>query len=433
MKIYSPDLIGTTTATGSVIATLGFTGSLQGTASFATTASFALNGGGGNSGLISGSAPNTLISTFYTAVNAISEGTGSIVIGNSASAPSVTSINNVVIGTNATSKGNSPNNVIIGYNAQTIEPNRDNAVIIGANAKSYQEGVAIGANSQGFYRGLGIGRNAQAGANYAIAIGGDVTASFENSIVIGQNISSSAANEINIGGVIRFNGTNTVILNYATQISGGLDVTGSVTGNAIGNNTDTYTSSAAIQQIVSLTQAEYNAISGSANSNTLYVISGSTPLNITYATTGSNTFIGNQVISGSLTVSGSTVLSGTTTFSGSATFLQSTVLSGSIRGEVNALSIASNTASLDCSLDNFFTLQLVSGSNTFINPSNILPGQTINLRINTTGSGTVSFPSSVKQVSGSSYVPTTTTGVDIVTFISFDSSDLYLSNVKNLV
>ena len=119
--------------------------------------------------------------------------------------------------------------------------------------------------------------------------------------------------------------------------------------------------------------------------------------------------------------------------SGSSTFLQSTVFSGSIRGEVNALSIASNTASLDCALDNFFTLQLVSGSNTFINPSNILPGQTINLRINTTGSATVSFPSSVLQVSGSAYVPTTTTGVDVVTFISFDSTSLLLSNVKNLV
>jgi hypothetical protein len=119
--------------------------------------------------------------------------------------------------------------------------------------------------------------------------------------------------------------------------------------------------------------------------------------------------------------------------SGSSTFRQSTVLSGSIRGEVNALSISSNTASLDCALDNFFTLQLVSGSNTFINPSNILPGQTINLRINTTGSATVSFPSSVLQQSGSAYVPTTTTGVDVVTFISFDSTSLLLSNVKNLV
>jgi hypothetical protein len=87
---------------------------------------------------------------------------------------------------------------------------------------------------------------------------------------------------------------------------------------------------------------------------------------------------------------------------------------------------------MDLSADNFFTLQLVSGSNTFINPSNIQPGQTINLRVNTTGSATVSFPSTVLQVTGSTYVPTTTTGIDVVTFISFDSTSLLLSNVKNL-
>jgi hypothetical protein len=75
----------------------------------------------------------------------------------------------------------------------------------------------------------------------------------------------------------------------------------------------------------------------------------------------------------------------------------------------------------------------VSGSNTFINPSNIKAGQTINLLVSTTGSATVSFPSTVKQVSGSSYIPTTTTSKDVVTFISFDTGSIYLSNVKNLV
>jgi hypothetical protein len=125
-------------------------------------------------------------------------------------------------------------------------------------------------------------------------------------------------------------------------------------------------------------------------------------------------------------------VSGVALLGSTNTFTSNNVFSGSVRGEVKALTIASNTASMDLSADNFFTLQLVSGSNTFINPSNIQPGQTINLRVNTTGSATVSFPSSVKQVTGSAYVPTTTTGVDVVTFISFDTSSLLLSNVKNL-
>lgn len=108
-------------------------------------------------------------------------------------------------------------------------------------------------------------------------------------------------------------------------------------------------------------------------------------------------------------------------------------ISGSVVGEVNALVISSNTASLDLSTGNFYTLQLVEGTDTLIEPSNIQAGQTVNLRINTTGSATVSFPASVLQQSGSAYVPTTTDGIDVVTFISFDATSLLLSNVKNLV
>jgi hypothetical protein len=81
----------------------------------------------------------------------------------------------------------------------------------------------------------------------------------------------------------------------------------------------------------------------------------------------------------------------------------------------------------------FFNLQLVSGSATHLNPSNIKPGQTVSIFVNTIGSATMTFPSSVKQISGSSYVPSTTTGIDILTLISKDSSNLYLVNAKNFV
>jgi len=113
--------------------------------------------------------------------------------------------------------------------------------------------------------------------------------------------------------------------------------------------------------------------------------------------------------------------------------VEKTVVTGSIQGNVGGLTISSNTASLNLDNGNFFTLQLVEGTDTRIEPSNIKPGQTINVKLNTTGSATVSFPSSVKQPSGSQYVPTTTTGVDVITLVSFDSSDLYLASVKNLI
>jgi hypothetical protein len=212
---------------------------------------------------------------------------------------------------------------------------------------------------------------------------------------------------------------------------------------------------------------------------------GEIPSTGSFATTGSNSFTGNQIITGSLTVSGSSTftnigpaafsgsvgstqgftgsLQGTASFAtsashaqgyvlnsstssfitnsqtgsyastGSVTFTGSQIVTGSTRGNVTVLTISSNTASVDLSVGNFFTLQLVSGSNTHINPSNILPGQTSLLTLSTTGSATVSFPSSVKQPSGSAYIPTTSTGVDILTFVSVDSSTLYVANIKNMI
>ena len=159
------------------------------------------------------------------------------------------------------------------------------------------------------------------------------------------------------------------------------------------------------------------ALSGTASfaTSSSYAVTASYAMNGGGASTPAFPFSGSAVITGSLTITGSVVIT------------------GSVAGNVTALTISSNTASLNLNNGNFFTLQLVSGSNTFINPSNIKSGQTTNILISTTGSATVSFPSTVKQVSGSSYVPTTITGTDIVTLISFDTASLYLANVKNLV
>ena len=112
---------------------------------------------------------------------------------------------------------------------------------------------------------------------------------------------------------------------------------------------------------------------------------------------------------------------------------QTLIITGSTQGNTVALSITSNTASLNLSLASFYTLQLVQGTNIYINPSNFKPGQSSMLLVSTTGSATVSFPSFVKQPSGSSYIPTTTTGTDILTFASLDNTNLYLVNVKNLI
>ena len=167
--------------------------------------------------------------------------------------------------------------------------------------------------------------------------------------------------------------------------------------------------------------------------------------NAIHVDSSNNTRItGSVSISGSLTLNGASVTNrdglittgsiGTTqSVTGSLVISGSAVITGSVAGNVNSVSISSNTASLNLNNSNFFTLQLVSGSDTRIETSNIKDGQTINILLNTTGSATVSFPTYVKQVSGSAYVPSTGTTKDIITLVSFDNTTLYLANVKNLI
>ena len=124
----------------------------------------------------------------------------------------------------------------------------------------------------------------------------------------------------------------------------------------------------------------------------------------------------------------------------SASFLntlsQSLTITGSVNGNVISASIVSSTASLNLNLGNFFFLQLANSTNTNINPTNIKPGQTVNIRIQQAGGspGTVTWPATVKQPSGSFYTASLTAGAyDIVSLISFDTSNLYLSYVKRLI
>lgn len=124
-----------------------------------------------------------------------------------------------------------------------------------------------------------------------------------------------------------------------------------------------------------------------------------------YATTGSNTFIGNEIFS------------------------------GSVRGNVVPITITASTASMDCSLGNFFTLTLASSTTTRLVATNIQPGETITLRVtqpSTTGS--LSYPSNIKFANALAYsASSVANAVDVVTFVSFDSTNLLAASTKNLV
>ena len=114
-----------------------------------------------------------------------------------------------------------------------------------------------------------------------------------------------------------------------------------------------------------------------------------------YATTGSNTFIGVQNIS------------------------------GSVYGEVKNITIASNTASMDLSLGNFFTVTLPAGT-THLTATNIQPGQTTSLRLGIGGAGrNIEIDEqTIKFAAGQEYQASVSQSFDLVSFISFDSNSI---------
>jgi hypothetical protein len=137
----------------------------------------------------------------------------------------------------------------------------------------------------------------------------------------------------------------------------------------------------------------------------------------TFATTGSNTFIGTEIISGSLEVTGSMVYS------------------GSVRGEVVPLTITSQTASLDCSKGNFFTITLVNSVDTHLVSTNIKPGLTISLKVKqpSDGYGTLSYNNTYKFSQFFPYSATPAANAeDILSMQSYDTASLYTVAINKL-
>jgi cytoskeletal protein CcmA (bactofilin family) len=154
--------------------------------------------------------------------------------------------------------------------------------------------------------------------------------------------------------------------------------------NAYTQSTNTFTASADNR----LTQIELTTQSLDNKVDRLIAVTGS------YATTGSNTFNGDQIIT------------------------------GSVNGNVEALTITSQTASIDCSTGNFFTLNLPTGS-TQLAATNITPGQTISVRLGSDANRIVTFDDSIQFPSGVPYTPSVSSSYDLLTFVTFDSSHLY--------
>ncbi len=119
------------------------------------------------------------------------------------------------------------------------------------------------------------------------------------------------------------------------------------------------------------------------------------------------------------------------------TFNNTTVISGSVQNAVDAISISSNTASLDFNGPSLQSIELVSGSDTRLEVANRKEGVTINLKVRQpgTGYGNLILPNPFKEPRDNPYSASQETdATDILTFVSFEASDtnVYVANVKTL-
>ena len=111
--------------------------------------------------------------------NSTEEGTGMIVIGNSAAA---TGLDSIALGTNAVATG-------------------DRTTAIGGDAKADHGGVAIGslANASGTYDAVAIGYRTKASGRYSTAIGKDAAAEGQDSLAIAYSAKALAQNSVALG------------------------------------------------------------------------------------------------------------------------------------------------------------------------------------------------------------------------------------------
>ena len=198
--------------------------------------------------------------------------------------------------------------------------------------------------------------------------------------------------------------TSTSSMSVATA-SLALRASGSLTGSLLG--TASWASSSITASYVSgnIFTSTNPALSASYALTASYAMNGGggPPVDTsTFATTGSNTFVGLQTITGSL--------------------------------NGNVTEVTEATASiLDCSIGNFFFLNLSANTTITISLINMSPGQTINLKIKMGGNNTITLGNMISEPSASPYTPSSGANQeDILTFISFNGTSAYMSYVKNL-
>ncbi|CAB4215599.1 hypothetical protein UFOVP1475_32 [uncultured Caudovirales phage] len=181
------------------------------------------------------------------------------------------------------------------------------------------------------------------------------------------------------------------------------------------------------------TSASLGLVTASVTNNTITFTKGdASTFNITVNTGSAGgaafPYTGDAVITGSLLISGSGIPD--------LRVIGNIALTGSLSGQPITLSVASNTASIDMTAGNNFVLTLPSSSTTHIKATSILAGQTINLLVKQQvgpATGSITFSPTILFPAGLDMQATATgSAIDLVSMISFDTTNLIAANVKNL-
>jgi hypothetical protein len=112
---------------------------------------------------------------------------------------------------------------------------------------------------------------------------------------------------------------------------------------------------------------------------------------------------------------------------------QSFELTGSAVSKYVQITVASNTASIDCRAGNLFGVTLGSSATTFFNFANILEGQSGNVIVSAASAASASFSSNVKQVSGSAYAASSgASATDLLSFVT-QGGTVFIVNSKKFI
>ena len=325
--------------------------------------------------------------------------------------------NNVIVaGTNHSVNGDS--NVVIGGANHVISNLYERSVVIGGNTLSATKDDEVVVPDLSVYGAIRM----DAGTSYTndiyiigsgsalptggfggenIYIGNDNTGAGRKAIVIGQDNTTA----------FEGNGNDNMLIGWTNQV--------------VSPNFTRYNFALGYNNTIR-DRTHYGAVVGGANNDV-----GASALGATINYAGVFAGTGNTAIHNRSVVVGGQNL---TTTKDDEVVVPSLSTNGAVVQNVEAITITSNTGSLDASTGNLFTMTLQNGVDTHLELTNQVAGQTFQVQItnNATSAGTITFDSQFEFEGGTPFTATASTNaVDILTFTCFGGGNVQCVSAKN--